>query len=66
MPTRAEYLQTRLNAIARELAETDWGPDVSDQGRTIQLLAYRKSLVEEMKTVREELVKANGPFTVLG
>ena len=66
MATNAEYLQTRIDAVHRELAETDWGPAVSDQGRTIQLLAYRKSLLEELKTLREELIKEQGPYTVFG
>lgn len=66
MATNAEYIQARIDAVHRELAETDWGPDVSDQGRSIQKVAYRKSLLDELKVLREELIKEQGPFTVFG
>lgn len=62
--TTAQYLQARIDRIALELATTDWGPDVNDQGRSIQLNAYRESLEKSLKTLREELQKAQGPFDV--
>lgn len=66
MATAAENITTRIAAIALELATTDWGPDVSDQGRSIQLTAYRMSLLEELKQLQELEQQLSGPFTVIG
>lgn len=65
MATRAENIQTRLDQIAAELATTTWGPNVSDQGRSVDLVGYRKSLLEEQEQLQLALVVALGPGTVV-
>lgn len=64
MASRVENINTRLDQIAAELAGMTWGPDVSDQGRSIQLVAYRKSLLDEQRQLIEDLQKLSGPFEV--
>lgn len=66
MATAADNLTTRIAAIALELATTDWGPDISDQGRTIQLVAYRQSLIKELQDLQVLAQELAGPFTVIG
>lgn len=64
-PTEAENIEARLGAIAAELAGTQWGPDFSDQGRSVSLLAYRQSLLAEQKQLHERLLVLQGPFTIV-
>lgn len=66
MPANADYVQTRIAAITLELATTTWGPDVSDQGRSISLQAYRMSLIEELEKLQVIAQQLAGPFTVVG
>ena len=66
MPTNASYVETRITEILTILTTTDWGPDVSDQGRSIQLVAYRQSLLDELKTLTELRSALEGPFTIIG
>ena len=60
MATRAENIETRLDAIALELAEmgpTKAGglPDASGMPVGVGHVAYRMSLIAEMRELNEEL-----------
>jgi hypothetical protein len=58
MPTRAENINTRLDAIATELAAmspTEAG-GLPDAPNNVGHVAYRLSLIQEMKMLREELI----------
>lgn len=65
MALSCESIEDRIEAIVTELATTNWGPDVSDQGRSIQLNAYRMSLTAELKQLMELRAAVCGPFTVV-
>lgn len=65
---RAKY-RIRLGAIADELNGIPWGPNVSEQGRNVDLVGYRNSLLAEQKMLQEqlaELQKTDGPFEFWG
>lgn len=69
MPTRAENIETRLDAIATELAAmsaTKAGglPDSPGSPLYVQHVEYRMSLLNEMKMLREELSAADGSYEV--
>jgi hypothetical protein len=66
MATNASYIETRITEILVELTTTNWGPDVSDQGRSIQPVAYKESLLKELKELTELRSAMEGPFTVIG
>jgi hypothetical protein len=63
--TRAENIQTRLDAIALELATMTWGPNVTVDGVSVDNTGYRKSLLEEQTLLVQALVVAQGPFAVV-
>jgi hypothetical protein len=63
--TRAENIQTRLDAIALELATTTWGPSMGVDGVTIDNTPYRMSLLEEQTLLVQALIVAQGPFVVV-
>lgn len=62
MATRAENIETRLDAIAEELAALTpyTSPDLPNANgpETIDYVGYRKSLLEEMAMLRKELTSA--------
>jgi len=65
--TSEEFNVAMVAKLQQELDETDWGPDVSDQGRTIQLLAYRKYLEERLDYYQtKDPHRPGAKFTVLG
>lgn len=66
MALSCDYIEDRIEAILLELSTTTWGPDVSDQGRSISLVNYRQSLITELQNLMELRAAACGPFTVLG
>lgn len=68
-------LQSRRDAILNqlnELASTGLGgPNVSEQGRSVDLVGWRNSLLAELKTINEQILEtlradqaAAGPFTI--
>lgn len=62
--------QDLANAVARrseilaELAAGGWGPNVSEQGRGIDLVGYRRSLQDELKTLNEMIPTLGGPWEI--
>lgn len=62
MATAYQNAVTRRDAVLAELASGTFGPDVSDQARSIGWVAYRNSLLEELKTLNEMIVQLAGPF----
>jgi hypothetical protein len=75
MATRAQNIEARLDAIAEELAalgptvsggtsKAGGLPDASGDPAGIQHTAYRRSLLDEMRLLREELAAADGAFEV--
>lgn len=62
MATPLQNATTRRDAVLVELAAGGFGPDVSEQGRSIGWVAYRNSLLEELKTLNEMIVQLNGPY----
>jgi len=65
MATEAENIQTRLEAIAEELATTTWGPNVTVDGISVDNTGYHKTLLDEQKQLREQLQKAQDPYAVV-
>jgi hypothetical protein len=63
MATRAENLETRLDAIAEELAGLTpyTSPDLPNANgtETIDYVGYRQSLLSEMAMLRKELMAAD-------
>lgn len=64
MATRAENIETRLDAIAAELAAMDATqagglPDQSGAGPAIEHVEYRMSLVNEFRELTAALVEVN-------
>lgn len=66
MATRAENIETRLDAIAAELAAMSASmagglPNNSEAGN-IDHVGYRMSLLNEMAALRQELAAAEGAW----
>lgn len=55
----------RRSAVMAELAAGGFGPNVSEQGRSIDLVGYRNSLLAELKMLNELIPTLGGPFTVV-
>lgn len=69
MATRAENIETRLDAIAAELAAMDATkagglPDTAGGGASVQHVAYRMSLVNEQSALLAVLSKLEGAYEV--
>lgn len=68
MATRAENIETRLDAIAAELAAMDatqaGGLPNANGPENIDHVGYRMSLLQEMRDLRAELSAADGAFEV--
>lgn len=67
MATDLENLQTRRSAILAELASLTSSrnggrPTYSIDGQMIDHVGYRKSLLEELKSLNEMLSAIQGPF----
>jgi hypothetical protein len=67
MATRAENIETRLDAIAAELAAMDAtkAGGLPDAPGGIGHVEYRMSLVNEMKMLNAELSRLDGAWEVL-
>lgn len=55
----------RRSAIMAELAAGGFGPNVSDQGRSIDMVGYRRSLLDELKQLNELIPQLAGPWEML-
>lgn len=68
MATRAQNIETRLDAIAAELAALTpyTSPDLPNASgsEVIDYVGYRRSLLDEMAQLRAELSAADGAFEV--
>jgi hypothetical protein len=58
----------RRSAILSELKNgpggQGWGPNVSDQGRSVDLIAYRRTLLDELKMLNELIPILGGSWTI--
>lgn len=52
----------RRSAILAELAGGGFGPNVSELGRSVDLVGYRQSLLAELKQINELIVALAGCF----
>lgn len=59
-----ENLRTRETTICNELAALSSQASYSIDGQSVDHNAYRKSLIEELKLLRELLATYAGPFEV--
>lgn len=64
MPTPVENAIARRDAILVILASETWGPDVSELGRSIGLVAYRESLLRELEQLVKIIPQISPPFEV--
>jgi hypothetical protein len=52
----------RRSAIMAEIAAGGFGPNFSDKGRSVDLVGYRKSLLDELKMLNELIPQLAGCF----
>jgi len=64
MATAAENFLTTYNNVAARLAEITASPKPSytENGRTFNWTEYQRFLVDQMTTLKELLVSAEGPY----
>lgn len=61
--TALQTVRTQIIARITELTAS-LNPDVSDQGRSVQLAGLLRTLTDQLKAVEEEIQAAEGPWLV--
>ena len=59
-----DKLETRRQAILTELSTLSAGRSYSIDGQSVDHNAYRKSLLEELRTIQDLLATAGGPWEI--
>lgn len=62
MATDAENIRAAISRIYAEIAAGALKPSYSINGQSVDWPAYRRSLLEEVKVLRDQLGAAEGPW----